>query len=263
MPASYLHPDASLDEVRDDLVFLRHRLRRDPRAADLAKSVAALLDQWPAVHAAALAHNDARTEAQGDVGLADDALDARVDAFDNDARHVVAGDRTSPLYELYFPVSPSELKRPVLGDELDTLRDWAKHLKTEESAALRAHAKLLTAELGAADAAVQARDAADAANAAFRATGAYAKYIQKVHATRDRVWSELELRRAKLPAGTPRDWASGFFRPRRQAAPTADELAARAAAKEARRGLAQQRKEAAAKLREARQTVTALKKKKP
>jgi len=262
MPAPFFSPTIGLDEIRDDLVYLRHRLRADPRAADLAKPIAALLDQWPTVHAAQLAHADAQTEAQGDVALADDALDARVDAFDNDARHHVGGDRDDPRYTLYFTETPFELKRPVLNEQLDTMRDWQEHLKSEESPTLRAHAKGLAAELAAGDAALKARAEADAKNAAFRSTGAYAKYVQKVIAGRDRAWSELDGRRAKQPAGTPRGWASSFFRPRRQSPPTPDDLAARAAARAERRALAEQRREANAKLRDAQKAVTALKPKK-
>ena len=262
MPAPYLSPAASLDDLRNELIYLRHRLRRDKRAADLAKPVAALLDQWATVHAKQLAHWDAQTEAQGDVSLADEALDARVDALDNDARHLVGGDREDPRYRLYFTGSAFDLKRPVLGDELATLRDWQEHLATDDAPALRAHQKALASELAAADAAVQARDEADAKNTAFRATGDHAKYVQKIHLTRDRVWSELDTRRTTLPPGTPRDWASGFFRPRPERAPSPEELSARAAAREERRALAQQRKEAAEKLREAQKAVTTLKKKK-
>ncbi len=263
MPAPYLASDATLDDLRNDLVYLRHRLRRDKRAADLARPVGALIDQWGAVHSKQLALWDAQTEAQGDIVQADESLDSRVDAVDNDARHLVGGDREDPRYRLYFVGNAFDLKRPVLGDELVTLRAWQEHLATDDAPVLRSHRKALAAELAAADAAVKARDVAGAKNAAFRATGEFAKYVQKIHVTRDRVWSELDTRRTALPPGTARDWASGFFRPRPERAPSAEELSARVAAREEHRALAQQRKEAAQKLREAQKVVSTLKKKKP
>ncbi len=266
MGAPFLDVTGGLDVIRPDLVYLRHRLSRDERARDLAKLATTLITEWTEVYTAQLAHWDAQLEAQGDVTIADEALDARVDAVDNDLRTVVKGDREDPRYRVYIAEGASDLKRPVLGDELETLRDWQRTLATEEDATLRKHHKGLSAEITAADAALEARAAADQKNAVFRATGVYAKYVQKVVATRDRIWAELEGRRTKsVNEGLPRDWANRFFRPKPQAALSEAERAARAAErareKQAREEAARKRKELTEKLRETKKELAALAKK--
>src|SRR5436190_10732769 len=102
MPAPYLDPDSGLEALRIDLVQLRTRLARHPLAKSLTKLVAPLVTEWMDVFIAELALGDAQIEAQVDVDLADDALDVRVDAFDDDARRVVGNDRSDPRYGLYF-----------------------------------------------------------------------------------------------------------------------------------------------------------------
>ena len=264
MAAPFLRAEAGLDEIRDDLVYLKHKLHRDPSTRDLAKPIAALITEWTEIHAKQLAHWDAQTVAQVDISIADDKLDARVDLVDNDLRRVVGNDRESARYRLYIAGGVYELKRPVLGEELATLRDWHQHLATEEDESLVAHRDGLGKELDDADTAIKARDDADAKNAQFRSTGDFAKYTQKVIDARDRVWAELESRRAKQPTKLPRDWASSFFRPRAEPALSEAERTARAAAREKdrqeRAELARKRKEASDKLREAKREVAALKK---
>ena len=265
MAAPFLNVEAGLGAIRDDLVYLKHRLSRDPRAKDLGKLVVGLLTEWDGVHVKQLAHWDAQTLAQVDVVIADEALDTRVDAFDNDLRRAVGGDREDPRYRLYISGGVYELKRPVLGDELETLREWEEHLTSEEDATLTAHREGLSKEIADADAAVKARTAADAKNAAFRATGDYARFVTSVTTTRDHVWATLDGRRAKDPANLPRDWATGFFRPKAPAPLTDAEREARAAARTqaraARLALAQKRKELADKLRETQREIAALGKK--
>jgi len=189
-----------------------------------------LVAGWPEVHRQQLDHWDAQLDAQVDVSVADDDLDAAVDAFDRDLSAAVKDDRSGPRYRAYFKLPPSELKRAVLGAELETVRGWIPMLDAAPDATLRAHADRLTEVVAAADDAAAARTAADGRNTAFRTTGAYAVYMKRALDTREQVWAELELRRAHDVKGElARDWPKRFFHTR--AASVSDaERAARAAA---------------------------------
>jgi len=215
MSAPHLDYNSSLETVRDELVYLNVRVCRDPRARDLAPRVGAHLTAWRGVQDAQHEHWDAQTAAQVDVLLADEALDVHVDAFAADLIEVCGGERGSARFTLYFSVSPSVVKRPVLGEELTTARRWVTLLAAEEDPSLRAHGVRFAAEVKDADDALAARAAADSKNASFRAVGAHATYMQGVADTREHVWIELERRRANdKEAKLPRDWSTRFFRPR-------------------------------------------------
>jgi hypothetical protein len=157
---------------------------------------------------------------------------------------------------------PSELKRFVLGAELDTVRGWITMLDAETDETLRAHRGDLLACVEAADAAVASRAEADNRNTAFRGVGAYADYVRRVQETREQVWSELERRRTHDTKNElPRDWPSRFFRPRPSPV-SEEEKAARAAEKErerqAREAADARRKELEANLKKVRADIAAL-----
>lgn len=256
MPPPYLDTASSLDVLRDDLVYLHMRLCREARARDLAPRVASLLAGWRAVHDAQLTLWDAQTAAQVDVALADEALDLHVDSFAVDVLTAASGDRESPRFTLYFPSSPSSLKRPVLGEELEQARRWVTQLGEESDAGLREHGERFAAEVKDADDALAARAAADAKNASFRTVGAYAVWVKGAIELREQVWVELDHRRANDAArALPKEWASRFFRPRPTSPETEAERQARAAARDKERqereAAAARRKELAASLKKA------------
>ncbi|XYI02384.1 transposase [Sorangium sp. So ce1128] len=59
------------------------------------------------------------------VSVADEALDALADAVANTILAEAGNNRSAPLYTLYFGNQrPSDLKRPVLGGQLETMRAW-------------------------------------------------------------------------------------------------------------------------------------------
>ncbi len=265
MAAPFLDPESSLETLREDLVYLRCRLAKHPLACEFAPRVAELLTEWGDVYTQQLAHWDAQTAARVEVNMADDSLDDFVDGFDKDLRAVVGNKRDDERYRLYIAGGLSELKRPVLGEELETLRAWPEYLASEEDPRLVAHRKPLESAIRVAEDAIAARATADAKNAAFRTTGPLAKYVQKVLSARDHIWSELEIVRVKAKDGSlPREWASGFFRPRPPTVTDAERKAraeARERARQEREELAKKRKELTAKLRETQKELSSLGKK--
>jgi hypothetical protein len=223
--------------------------------------VSAHLAAWPDLYAAQLARWDAQTAAQIDVALADEAIDAHVDVFAADLLERCGDDRTSPRFTLYFAEAPHLVKRPVLGDQLETTRRWVTLLAQEEDEGLRAHGERFAAEVKDADDALALRAAADSKNASFRAVGDHAAWMQGVVDTREHVWIELERRRVDdKAAGLPREWAGRFFRPRPSGESDAERKARadardkerqdRAAAAERRKLLSASLKKAQADLRE-------------
>lgn len=262
MAAPFLDPNASLDNVRDELTWLARRLRRHKRAQNLAERVDALIAEWRALHTQQLEHWDAQVDAQVDITIADETLDATVDAFHAVVLDAVGGDRANARYQAWFKMPPSELKRFVLGTELDAVRAWIPMLDAETDERLRAHRADIASCVEAADSAIAARVEADGRNAAFRAVGDLADYVRRVQETREQVWAELERRRAHDTKNElPRDWPSRFFRPRVSQVSEA-EKAARAAERErerqAREAADARRKELEANLKKVRADIAAL-----
>ena len=261
MPAPQLPPDASLQSVRDDLVFTIARAGADPAAADGAPPLQALVDAWGAVVDRQLTLWDAQTRADALVAAADDRLDALVDRLSPALLILADQKRTDARYTLYFSVKPSELKRPVLGPQLETIRGWLTHLAAETDPTLKALAKDFQAAVKQAGDAVKARRSADADNDQFRAKGALAKYLDEVRKTRDAVYATLDARPAQQSA-LPRAFASGFFRHRKPAAASEAAKAARAEKRAADSAAAAARKqaviEAKAKVTEAQKALRAL-----
>jgi hypothetical protein len=240
MPAPKLPNTPSLETIRDELVFTQARCLADPDAKDLTADLKKRLAEWHDVHATQLELWDAQAIADARISAADDALDSFIDTFSGAMLAVVGQNRADPRYALYFKAAPSDLKRPVLGAELDTLRGWAAHLAKETDPRLSGLSSQLKKALKAADEAVKARRKADAENEAFRKTGGLATYLADVQKTRDALYVALDARRIERKRA--RSWPDQAFRKRSAAKPTAAEKATR----EQRRAAEQARREAIA-----------------
>lgn len=258
MPAPKLPATISLQTVRDDLVFTEARLSADKNAKDLAAPLRKVIGKWTAVNTTQLECWDAQTRADALVTAADDDIDDFVDRLSAAVLPLVNNDRSAPLYTLYFAMSPSELKRPVLGAELELVRAWEAHLKKQTEKALKAFAVELPGLLKAADDAIKARRDADTENASFRKTGDLATFLVDVENARDELFVALDGRRSEK--GRPRAWPANFYRKRQPAKVTEEDKAAKAqkaaAAKAKRDAVA----EAKAKVKEAEKALRALSK---
>jgi hypothetical protein len=200
-----LRRDQALTSLRDEIVYPAITCKRDPRAADQAPLFQALLVDWDAVFKQQLGHWDAQTEASVLVHAADDVLDEHVDDFAGVVRTKQPG-----RMSYYFEKSPSALRRPVLGAELETVRNWIPALHHETSPDLSKYAPVFQGDVKVADAAVQAETDADEANRRFREIGELAAFLDKVEATRDKVYATLDQRRVDHPEwGVDRNWAAG------------------------------------------------------
>lgn len=261
MPAPKLPQKVSLQAVREELVFSMARVSAEPKAVDVAPMLAALLASWAGVNEQQLVRWDAQIAADALVSAADDRLDTLVERLSGALLAVVRQKRADPRYRLYFQVTPTELKRPVLGPQLETLRGWLTHLAVETEPVVKAVAAEFPLAVKQAGDAVKARRKADADNEQFRAKGGLATYLREVDKTRDAVYAKLDGRPAKDDT-LPRGFAALFFRHRKPAAPKASEKDARAAARAAEKAAAEATKQAVtdakAKVREAQKALKAL-----
>jgi hypothetical protein len=150
---------------------------------------------------------------RGAEGGADDALDDFVDLFDRTLLILVKNDRTAAIYLLYFgKKTASALKRPILADELATVRAWLPSIHSSLSPAIAVLAAQLMAVLAAADEAVAGSLAAKQALKDFDAIGPKKELIDGFNALCKTVYGELAALPHKHPeAMLPTSFADRFF----------------------------------------------------
>jgi hypothetical protein len=199
-----------------------------------------------------------RAKAQAAVDRTDNGLDRFVSKVIRTVDEHTDGPTKKQLRKkLLKGKSPSRLKRPVLGRQLDDMTDWAKTLADCAVPALVALAPEADTRHQDGEAAAAVRDAAVAAARNFRDVGARKQYIDKLNAERKSAEGAL----AKLPFQNPalaQDFSEGFFlreAPRDEEEETIDELKASIVALENQ--LAEEKVRLAQKEREAAEAAMA------
>ncbi|UQA56305.1 hypothetical protein [Polyangium aurulentum] len=146
---------------------------------------------------------------------ADDGLDDYVDELDAYARRRVKGNLKDPFYLYFFGANrPHDLKRPVLGGQLETMRQWVAPLN---ATAGDDEASMLAAKLDGlivkADAALVEQSEASEKIMAFRTQGDRKAFVDKLNALRKSTDGKLaELPHANPGAKLPGHFASRFFK---------------------------------------------------
>ncbi|MDI3286864.1 hypothetical protein [Polyangium sp. 15x6] len=219
--------------VREHLIYSLGMCENHVLAKQHVVVFSTLLDHWQATFAQFLALQDKISRAEARIDACDDTLDVFVDDV-ADALLYGNNDRTSAEFRSFFgSKQPHEIKRPILGEELETVRAWISALKNSP--------KPLLVELGArgevlvanADQAVTALGLAQQEFRTFRLTGGYSQFIDAVNTGRKTVYAELgKLRHQPEGKGLPADFADQFFRhePRRNKKQTVEAVRARIAA---------------------------------
>jgi hypothetical protein len=212
--------DAALETLDDDLTFTLSVLRTFVFASVLVKQYETTIARCETLVLEQRRLQRAIVHAQGLVSAADARLDAIVDKVDLAVQ--VATDKTPghPLRKLFFRnIRVSDLKRPVLGSELDTMRPWPKELAESGIASLVALAPMVAEAIAAADAAIAALADAQNANRVFRLTGPRKVVIDDTNALRGATFGFLkEYQYAHPELNLPTDFASSAFRRTRKAA---------------------------------------------
>lgn len=165
--------------------------------------------------------------AEAKVIRADEALNGLVDELNQVLREVTDNQRRSPLYQRFFgDAKPSEVKRPILGTQLELMRDWQPTLNASPVPSLKALAAPLEIAIKDADTAVEAQRKAERELSDFNEIGECKALIDQVNAARKSTYGKLaELVHKKPEANLPSDFAEQFFlREARWSAPTAADL---------------------------------------
>lgn len=224
-----------LDLVHE-LSFTAAQLQAHPLGTAYLKDFEALLAQGQTAlgQQVDLTASLARAEAQ--VSRADDVLNRLLEQTDLTLLQLSNRDRDSPLYRHFFGSQrPSDAKRPILGPQLELMRDWLPTLQAAAQPELKALATPLDAAIQAADAALAALRKAEQEASDFHDLGTCKALIDASNAARKATHGKLGEAVHKNPtANLPADFAEGFFlRETRWTAPNSKELKARISRAEA------------------------------
>lgn len=205
---------SSLLTIRAEFISTRAKLNADPRTTLQRDAFGTFAERWSSVFRQELTLSDEQIAAQSLVERADDVLDSLIDGWSAAVGVITNNNKDHALYQFYFGAKPpSQLKRPVLGDELEYVRGKLESLTSSEHASLQQLGAKLAEAVKQADEAVRRRDAADAAMAQFRHVGDRHRMLDELNALRDKVHGELsQIAHAHQQEQLPGDWAASFFR---------------------------------------------------
>ena len=188
-------------------VHFRHmaaRIRRNPFTQGLVAEVDAFESRIEAAIAEERNLLEAEASAAAAVQFADHDLDQSVDFVSaNVDNRSLLGQR------LFGHLRPSELKRPILGGQLDVMKTWPEALVEADKAVLKDHAPVVAARTQAGEAAANEKKTAALNLQNFRTIGTRVKLNQDHNKLRKSLFGKLgEIQHEhKLGAG----WAESFF----------------------------------------------------
>jgi hypothetical protein len=213
MPSSRtIDPDEPFDDIDAELAHTCLFLLACPLTPALAAPIVALRTELPAVRALQAQHTDAVQAQEANALFIDDDGNTLVDEVKVATLAEVKGEYQATLYkQLFIDKSPTQLKKPVLGPQLEQMRVWPAILASTSNAVLHALG-LRTATF------VVHGDAANAALASAQTkldtflSGPRAAYVDKVNAARKLTYGKLAELAHNQPAGTlPAGFPERFF----------------------------------------------------
>lgn len=215
MSAPILDFRSSSVTLLEELIHTLARLEANPLTASFAPPFEALYKhEWTqaALQEFALLVEAYRADAL--VEEADDDLDDLVDDLDAYARRKVKGDLKDPFYLYFFGAKrPYELKRPMLGGQLETMRGWVGPLHTAGDEEALKLASKLEGLIVKADIAISKQSTATEKVKTFRTLGARKTLVDKLNALRKSTDGKLaELPHTNPSAKLPGHFASRFFK---------------------------------------------------
>lgn len=207
-----IDPDEPFDDIDDELAHTCLFLLACPLTTALAAPIAALRAELPGVRALQAQHTDAVQAQEAKSLFIDDEGNTLVDEVKVAVLAWVKGSYQAPLYkQLFLDKSPTQLKKPVLGGQLDQMRTWPAILASNGSPDLDA--------LGVRTATFAVHG--DAANASLASaqtkldtflSGPRAAYVDKVNAARKLTYGKLAELAHSQPAGAfPSGFPERFF----------------------------------------------------
>jgi len=206
-----LNPLSSMLALLPQCSVTLGRLKAHPLGAPHVPTFEALRSEGAQVLTLELHHIETMNDTQAVVVVVDGKLDHFVGRLSKAVLTLTDDDREHALYLHFFGgKSPSEVRRPVLGAELQLAKKWLPSLTQSPHPELAAMAPELAALIAEADAAEVARNTARQQNRIFRDVGERRQWVDRLNATRKEVHGAL----AKLPyenPGLPTNFADMFF----------------------------------------------------
>ena len=209
---STIEHGAPLEEIDEELAHTEIFLRGSPLTAALAPPIAALRAELPQIRTQQSDQEDAVHAHEASAVFIDDDCNALVDDTKVLALAEVKGNYQAPLYrQLFAGMSPSQVKRPTLGDQLTHMRTWPSILASTSNPALHDLGQRIAKAVALGDEVTSALAGAQGKLDAFL-LGPRAAFVDKVNAARNLTYGKLaEIEhnqpQGKLPAG----FAERFF----------------------------------------------------
>ncbi len=214
MPAPTLTADSSLTFLLDEAIYTHARAKAHPLAVALAADFDNFFVDWKIVNEQEINFHTSIIQHNALIAACDDELDSLVDAVQQAVLLETKNDRKAPLFLLYFGAKrPHELKRPVLGGQLETMRGWISSLLASSNPVLGSLGAKVGQKVAAADAAVASQAKAEQQNRDFRTIGARKALLDSLNALRKAIYGKLsELPHATPAEHLPATFAEPFFR---------------------------------------------------
>jgi hypothetical protein len=216
-----------ISRLAEEIIHTTSLLRAYPFLAGEVATFDALLVEWLKLLQQENALMGEQSDAEARAIVIDDAVDFLCVAISATLLAESGGNRKSAAYQRYFGTTrPSALKRPVLGQQLETMRTWPPSLTDAASSpALQQYGKQLAERVIEGDAAVAALSEAGRKRADFD-LGPRKAFVDRLNAARHVLYGRLAELPHKHPArNLPRDFARRFFlRDERRTTPTIGEV---------------------------------------
>jgi hypothetical protein len=205
--------DTPVDELAEELYHTTAHLQAYPFLLPQTNQHEALIVDLNQLVQTETALMRALMHAEALILVVDGRIDVLASAIDGTIRVENGRDRKSLVHQRYFNnVQPSRFKRPVLGEQLEIMRDWVPSLiGPQSSPTLQGYGNQLSECVVEADGAVRAE--ADARrNLADHQLGGRKTFIGRLNAERQALYGQLaELPHSRPDLSLPPDFAFRFF----------------------------------------------------
>lgn len=214
MPVRTFENDIEPLPIREEISFSRIKCANHSLAIQYVQVFSDLLDEWQIIFVKYITLHDNVTQADSQVEACDDLLDVFVDDVAATVLLNNNNDRNSDEFRSYFgSKQPYEIRRPVLGDELELVRGWIVPLKASPNPIMNALGVRGDDLCKNADAAVIVAANAKQELRTFLLIGEYSQFIAKVNGTRKSIHGELgKAKHSQAGKNLPGDFADRFFK---------------------------------------------------
>lgn len=205
--------ETPIDELSEELYYTAAHLQAYPFLETQAAQHEVLILDWTQFMQTEAALMRAIMRAAALMVVADVQLDFLCAVIDGTIRVENGGERKSLIHQRYFGnIQPSRFKRPVLGEQLETMRTWIPSLLGPQSSpTLQACGGQLIERVAQADAA-KAAEVEALRNLADHEIGPRKTFIDRLNAVRQALYGQLaELPHSRPDLGLTPDFAHHFF----------------------------------------------------